>query len=155
MKVKIAIVASILLTFLIMASVYLFLKIYVPDALIPFDEFGKIPLCNRKIERGIIINGFVLPLCSRCTFMLLFFVFSLVLTRIKFLNRLITSKSIITIILITTSLVLPLIVDGVRVYFFKHHGSNLVRMITGALFGIGVGIFTHYLIYFLFERKYA
>lgn len=36
-----------------------------------FKEFGKVPLCNHRADRGIYIHGFCLPLCARCTGLLL------------------------------------------------------------------------------------
>ena len=54
-------------------------------------------------------------------------------------------------ILIVLALTLPLAIDGIRVYFTPYEGSNIIRMITGTLFGIGGVIVLHDLSFVCFE----
>ena len=47
---------------------------------IRLKHFGKVPICNGKRERGIFIGDFCLPLCTRCTFMIISFLLFYILT---------------------------------------------------------------------------
>lgn len=126
--------------------IYLPIKSYDSSLLIPFDQFGKIPLCNRNIERAIIINDFVFPLCIRCTFMILFFFLSLFLSKISIVRSIIIKFGLFKTFIIACFLIIPLIIDGLLVYFSSYDGTNILRIITGMLFGIGSGLFTRIVI---------
>ncbi len=153
MKTKLIVILTIVCVLIINVSLYFVLKTYAPNLLIPFDQFGHIPLCNRNIDRAIIVNGFVFPLCARCTFMDFFLILSIIIFNFKSIKRHIIKIKIPFMILIVLALTLPLAIDGIRVYFTPYEGSNIIRMITGTLFGIGVGMFVQYCAYFWFEKS--
>lgn len=152
MKIKLIVISTIIGILIINVSLFFIVKTYAPNLLIPFDQFGHIPLCNRNINRAIIINGFVFPLCARCTFMGIFFIISLFIFNFKSIKKHLTKIKFPIMFVIVLVLTLPLAIDGIRVYFTPYEGTNVIRMITGTLFGIGGGMFTQYCVYFLFER---
>ncbi len=106
--------------------------------------WGKAPLCNKKRDRGIIINGFCLPTCTRCTFVTIGTLFDYVLcNKMNSIYYYKLSIEIRVILLIT--LCLPMIVDGVSQYIFKKESSNYRRAITGFLFGLGINFIAYYM----------
>lgn len=100
------------------------------DLPIPISVHGK-PLslcfCHRKIDRSFSIWGYTMPLCARCTGILMGFYMGLVL------EILAVSFSI----LLSMLFLLPLIVDGVTQMIHLRKSNNLLRFATGFLFGIG------------------
>lgn len=83
--------------------------------------------CHRIKERSFKIGNFVFPICSRCTGILAGFAIGLVLLFFNLsLNPI--ASSIITI---------PLIVDGTTQLLNYRKSNNILRAITGLLFGIG------------------
>ncbi|MDD7794364.1 DUF2085 domain-containing protein [Clostridium sp. 'White wine YQ'] len=103
------------------------------------EEYGKVPLCNGKRCRGIIINGFCLPLCWRCTSVLmgiLIFFFTLVLMRVNY-TEIKYVKPLVSGILFEV----PILIDCIFQYKYKKESTNFKRFITGMLSGIGISIF--------------
>lgn len=89
-------------------------------------HFQWIP-CHRKKNRSIKIGSYTLPLCARCSgvllgylFLPLFFVFS----------------SILKIVIIPI-LILPLLIDGFTQKWQWRESNNFLRLTTGILFGVG------------------
>lgn len=92
------------------------------------EDFGRVPLCNHRPDRGIYIRGFCLPLCARCTGILTGAVggtIAAVLTQWRFP------------ILLGIALILPTAVDGVMEYRAGRESNNTRRLVTGLLAGIG------------------
>lgn len=98
---------------------------------IRLKHFGKVPICNGKRERGIFIGDFCLPLCTRCTFMIISFLLFYILT----LKKKVKNNNI----LINVLLLIPLIIDGVMQYAFGFESTNFRRALTGVLWGYGLG----------------
>ena len=148
-KRNLIILVGVLITLLIEFIFYLLVNKYAPEAKFSWDLIGKVPLCNRKPERGIIINGFVLPLCARCSFNFLFVILGLVFFSFKKPNTFVRNLKFPVLILLLFFLFTPLVVDGVKVYFFNIPSDNIVRMITGGLFGLGLSLLGHKIILLL------
>lgn len=92
------------------------------------EDFGRVPLCNHRPDRGIYIRGFCLPLCARCTGILTGAVggtIAAVLTQWRFP------------VLLGIVLMLPTAVDGVMEYRAGRESNNTRRLVTGLLAGIG------------------
>jgi len=92
--------------------------------------FGKAPLCSLKSETAPHIGGFCFPLCWRCTGIVMGAVLAAVFYAVArpHLPPLAYALS--------PALMLPLIVDGVRVHHCKRRGHNALRLLTGLLFGV-------------------
>lgn len=82
--------------------------------------------CHRRKERSIKMLGYTFPLCARCTGLWLGF-------GMGFLFRILGSH--IPLIFAIT-LMLPLIIDGSTQHFGLRESNNLLRLLTGILFGI-------------------
>lgn len=80
---------------------------------------GKMPLCNRHIERTFSINGFVFPLCYRCTFCLI--------------GAFVSYKLNYSL---PIWFLLPMIIDGSLQYVFRIESKNWKRIVTGFIFGM-------------------
>ncbi len=92
------------------------------------DDLGKAPVCNHRADRGIFIGGFCLPLCARCTGILLS---ALAGYAILFLGEMSQHPDIGLLLL------LPTVIDAILEYFYGRESTNTVRLITGILAGIG------------------
>tara|TARA_B110000483_G_scaffold142097_1_gene169828 strand:+ start:1379 stop:1726 length:348 start_codon:yes stop_codon:yes gene_type:complete len=93
----------------------------------------KYLLCHRKPSRSFFFNGKQFPLCSRCTGIY----FGYLLMPV-FLFKII-EISLLTTLLIT----LPTILDGFIQAFFKRESTNLLRVSTGFVAGIGIASLVH------------
>lgn len=105
-------------------------------------NLGKIPLCNKKVERAPHICGICFWLCWRCTMVMIFSIISSIILYYIDLS-LALSRSFT---LVGSILVLPMIFDGSIQYFAKRDSTNVRRAITGGLFGIGIAIITFQLV---------
>ena len=79
--------------------------------------------CHQMPERSFFLNGYQLPLCARCTGILIGNLFGL------FLSPLLKFR------LHNSLLMIPLIMDGSIQYFTTYKSNNIKRLITGILYG--------------------
>lgn len=99
---------------------------------------GKVPICNGIPSRAPHLFGFCFPLCFRClgvivTFLIIFY----------WSYRKHKRYAWIFIVL----LFIPMIIDGGIQTFLGIESTNLRRLLTGSLFGAGLGLcITHLLI---------
>lgn len=92
----------------------------------PFNKLGKYPICNGKKHRGIFIGEFCLPLCSRCT--------AIVLSFVTFYFLLGPPRHIWLYAL----LLIPTLIDGLLQYGLKLESTNIRRILFGFFCGIGL-----------------
>lgn len=145
-KIPVIVISGILFSFLITISFFLIWNHTFPRLAFTPDLWGKVPLCNRNIDRAIKIGDFVFPFCIRCTSMGFSFLMSILLLFIpKIANKLKKYPFYIWLIL-SLFLMIPLVVDGVKVYFFQIDSPNVMRYITGILFGFGTSLLTRTLL---------
>ena len=91
-------------------------------------------LCHQKADRSFFINGNQMPFCSRCTAIWLGIAVGL---GFMFFYRVdINGK----FLLILIAGLIPIVIDGIGQFFGFWESSNVVRVITGLLAGITVGI---------------
>jgi len=109
--------------------------------------FGKAPLCNLNDEHGISIFGFYLPLCARCTGIVLgLLIFSI------FLNKCIHKYSVF-LIFVSVVFIFPCIIDGMIQTFTIYESNNVIRLISGFLFSHGVLVIIFRVIDSLTQKK--
>ncbi|TFH54345.1 MAG: DUF2085 domain-containing protein [Methanothrix sp.] len=84
--------------------------------------------CHRKPERCIPFLGLERYLCSRCIGILFGEILAIILFTFNYLMN-------FTIFFIFT---IPLIIDGLTQLLNLRKSNNLLRLITGLLFGIGI-----------------
>ena len=141
-KIPVIVISGILFSCLIIVLFFLIWNHVFPNLAFTFDLWGKVPLCNRNINRAIKIGDFVFPLCIRCTSMGCSFLIGILLLFIpKNANKLKKCPFYIWMIL-SIILMIPLVIDGIKVYFFQIDSPNIIRYITGILFGCGTSLLT-------------
>lgn len=91
-------------------------------------DFGRVPLCNHRADRGIFIHGFCLPLCARCTGIFAGAVIGTIVIAFSGIHL-----SVVPGIL----LILPTAIDGAVEYLAGTESNNPRRLTTGFLAGIG------------------
>ena len=100
---------------------------------------GKCPLCNLREDTTFHIGNFCFPLCYRCCFIILGFLFGFFLMCQKII---IIQHSLFLVFL----LILPCYIDGTLQYKFHKQSTNMRRILTGFLAGIGLALFYSILI---------
>lgn len=97
---------------------------------------SRLPICNGKPERAPHILGRCFILCWRCTSVIIFAIITTTIVysfeKNKFLN--------INLAILAVLSLFPMMIDGTLQYLFKRESTNLRRIITGSLFGIGLTI---------------
>ena len=83
--------------------------------------------CHCRYDRSFHYNGHQLPLCARCTGELIGIIISIILFWFW-------KPSVIA----SLAMMLPLILDGSIQRLTKYESTNIKRLITGILFGIGL-----------------
>ena len=83
--------------------------------------------CHQMTTRSFRIKGKYFFLCSRCTGILISIFISIFLTRYSIVHE--------TYYLLVIAAGLPLLVDGLLQRFSQYKSTNIVRFITGLLFG--------------------
>ena len=84
-------------------------------------------LCHRREDRSFKVHGHVFPVCARCTGIIVGFALAVLLLNIEY--RVPSIYSVIFII--------PLLMDGFSQSFGWRESNNLLRLLTGIVFGIG------------------
>jgi uncharacterized membrane protein len=85
-------------------------------------------ICHRKPERSFKIKGHALPLCARCTGLIIGSVIGILLVLLSYdlpLPFLILSM-------------LPLLIDGFTQMFTTYESNNILRFSTGVLFSLSL-----------------
>ena len=88
----------------------------------------QLVFCHRLKERSITLLGHTLPICSRCTGVYVGFMVAIVLLILKIKIPLVLSVPMLS----------PLILDGFTQLFGLRSSTNLLRLLTGIIFSIGL-----------------
>lgn len=91
-------------------------------------------ICHRMPERSFFIRGHQFPVCARCTGFYISLVFYFVYTYYFFVDY--TPFLIIFAVL----LLMPVVIDGLTQLFKYRESNNVLRLFTGLIGGIGLGI---------------
>ena len=102
-----------------------------------FNRYMKL-ICHQKQERSFSFFGKQFFLCARCagiylTFFLGFFFF-------VFYHGFFLSFSFLRIFLIFLVSIVPLIIDGLSQLYEIRESNNILRFLTGSLFGLGLSM---------------
>lgn len=100
--------------------------------------------CHRNPDRCCSLNGEKLKICSRCMAIYPMYIF---LVPFMFI---VTESNILTLLIVSICLMLPLIIDGGTQALDWRKSNNFLRITTGLLFGLGQSLLiagaSHYLI---------
>jgi len=97
---------------------------------------GAAPVCSEHAERGIFIHGFCLPLCCRCTSILVGLTFAYAIC-------LLNPESAVRHSPFMAFLLLPLLLDVALPNLALGLSGNQRRMLTGLLGGIAMPSIAH------------
>jgi len=89
-------------------------------------------ICHRLPERSFFIKGHQFPVCARCTG------FYISLAIVVLYDLLVPIKVTFNGFIVGIILCMPFIVDGFTQYLGFRQSTNLLRLITGLLGGIGL-----------------
>lgn len=87
--------------------------------------------CHRRTDRTIHIRGKAMPLCARCSAILLGYAFAPITVGFE-----ITSP-----IWFCVAICLPMLIDGFTQLWKWRESNNMIRVITGLMFGLGQSLF--------------
>ena len=100
--------------------------------------------CHQKPERSFFINGYQLPLCARCTGVLIGYLCAVLL---------LVLGCVINYLLCLVFLV-PLVLDGGIQLLFNILSNNIRRFTTGIIFGIGfIHMIVNLIVYLIWQNK--
>lgn len=98
--------------------------------------------CHTRADRSFFYKGKKFPICARCTGELIGIIFSLL-----------SSFIYIPSVKLSLILMIPMIIDGFTQSLTKYESNNILRVITGFLFGYG--IFSLFVIFTVITFKYG
>lgn len=96
-------------------------------------DYSKL-ICHRKPERSFFIKGHQFPVCARCTGFYIALITYYIYTYYNYVNY--TPQ----LILIAILLLIPCFIDGTTQFKELRESNNTLRLITGLLGGLGLGI---------------
>lgn len=105
-------------------------------------DFGHVPLCNHRADRGIFIGSFCLPLCARCTGIVCGAAGGMLGMWLLQIHM-----SLKMLLLAGIFLMIPTAIDGIRQYRFGIESTNRRRLLTGILCGVGCAFMDHVIFY--------
>ncbi|MEH6944529.1 DUF2085 domain-containing protein [Bacillus sp. JJ722] len=97
--------------------------------------------CHRRADRSFFIYGKQMPICARCTAILIGYLFT------PFAIAFQVTAPFYIIILIC----IPMLIDGFTQLWKWRESSNILRFITGLAFGIGQSLFISTVVIFIVE----
>jgi len=91
-------------------------------------------ICHRIPERSFFIKGHQFPVCARCTGFYISLILYFIYAYFNFINY------NIYLLIFAIILLIPTAIDGLTQLFNKRESNNILRLITGLLGGLGLGI---------------
>ena len=84
-------------------------------------------ICHRRPDRSFFYKGRQFPVCARCAGIYIGYVIGIVGVYTGLKSSLLTWMAMV-----------PLIIDGSVQWIFEYESTNIRRLITGILFGVGL-----------------
>jgi uncharacterized membrane protein len=84
--------------------------------------------CHRIPERSFFYKGKQFPVCARCTGIYIGYISIIVFALFRTYLPAIWS----------IALIIPILIDGITQVFCNRESTNILRLITGIMFGIGI-----------------
>ena len=106
-------------------------------------------ICHRKPERSFFIKGHQFPVCARCTGFYISLITYFIYTYYFFVDYNIYLLSFAIILLIPTA------IDGLSQFLEYRESNNTLRLITGLMGGLGLGILVKALKYFIYLKLHG
>ena len=97
--------------------------------------------CHQLPERSFFIKGYQMPVCARCTGIIIGYIIGIISL---FFNLTLNIPTCIV-------LIVPMILDGSIQYLTSYRSNNIKRLITGLLSGFGLILLIKAIIVFVFK----
>ena len=101
-------------------------------------------ICHRKPERSFFFRGHQFPVCARCTGFYIALVLYFIYTYYYYVDY---NPLLLTIAVL---LLLPAGIDGTTQLFELRESNNILRLITGLMGGLGLGIIVKAIKFFIY-----
>ena len=101
-------------------------------------------ICHRKPERSFFINNYQFPVCARCTGFYIMLLTYFVYTYFFYVNY------NYFLILFSTLLLITTIIDGTTQLKGLRESNNYLRLFTGLIGGLGLGIIIKAIKYYIY-----
>lgn len=98
--------------------------------------------CHQLPERSFFIKGYQMPVCARCTGIIIGYIVGIITL---FFN---VTLNIFTCLL----LIVPMVLDGSIQYLTSYRSNNIKRIITGLLSGFGLILLIKAIIIIIFKN---
>ncbi|WP_296848276.1 DUF2085 domain-containing protein [uncultured Methanobrevibacter sp.] len=103
-------------------------------------------ICHRKPERSFFIKGHQFPVCARCTGFYISLIIYFTYAYYFFIDY------NLFLIIFGCILLIPAVIDGLTQFFEYRESNNVLRLITGLMGGLGLGILVKALKYFVYLK---
>ena len=101
-------------------------------------------ICHRKPKRSFFIKGHQFPVCARCTGFYISLIIYFIYTYYYFVDY--NSYLLFFAIL----LLIPTAIDGLTQFYEYRESNNTLRLITGLMGGLGLGIIVKAIKFFIY-----
>lgn len=103
-------------------------------------------ICHRKPERSFFFRGHQFPVCARCTGFYIALVLYFIYTYYFYVDY---NPLLLTIAVL---LLVPAGIDGTTQLFELRESNNILRLITGLMGGLGLGIIVKAIKFFIYLK---
>lgn len=103
-------------------------------------------ICHRKPERSFFFRGHQFPVCARCTGFYIALVLYFIYTYYFYVDY---NQLLLTIAVL---LLVPAGIDGTTQLFELRESNNILRLITGLMGGLGLGIIVKAIKFFIYLK---
>ena len=115
-------------------------------------------MCHQMPSRSLFIGGYQVPVCSRCSAIYIAFIATLIVAyhyRNEIFDAFENENAVLAIRnrLLVVSLVIPVAVDGLTQGYGWRMSNNLLRILTGGLFGIAASIAFVFSAIFVYKKS--
>ncbi|MHB1253139.1 MAG: DUF2085 domain-containing protein [Candidatus Humimicrobiaceae bacterium] len=117
--------------------------------ILKFIDIIGFSVCHQLPERTLLFGKILMPVCSRCSGIYIGFLFTIVFLFILFRKRE-SDLPPVYVIVAAVVFILSTIFDGFFSYLGFYNTNNIIRIITGYMFGAGISI----IIYPVFVYQY-
>lgn len=101
-------------------------------------------ICHRKPERSFFFRGHQFPVCARCTGFYITVFLYFIYTFYYYINY------NLVILIIAILLLVPAGIDGFTQLFKFRESTNFLRLVTGLMGGLGLGIIVKAIKFFIY-----
>jgi len=96
-------------------------------------------VCHQIPERTIFFGNIAMPICSRCTGIYIGFTISIISMIVLFRKKE-SGFPPLYIVILSLIFIISTVLDGIFSYLYIYNTNNIIRIITGYMFGTGIAL---------------